>query len=346
MDEKDRLLLIHLRKGIPLEREPFAVLGTKIGLDHAEALVRIHHLIKEGALTGIKAIFNPHAFCYQSVWAAMRFEPSEIISNIEIILQHPGVIYACERDHEFNFWFFLAAPAEHDLELHVRCLEKVSGARAALFLPVRKVFKGADYLHSLDAGTFPAMGEHYEKRQEKHLPDMTSQEVEWIRHLQQPFFITDKPYETIAREMNLSPDKIAGELKSLAQKGFLHRIGSGIRPRASEPHTKTLVVWQIPEEKIIQIGPEITEFREVLYADRRPLYPEFPYSLYTIIRAASATELEVVARRIQDRIGKWPHRVLTTVIEFKKSEIKYFPKELDIWWEQSRSLVDNALKIK
>ena len=108
------------------------------------------------------------------------------------------------------------------------------------------------------------------------------------------------------------------------------------------PETRTLVVWQIPEEKLERSGPEIAAFREVLYADRRPVYPEFPYSFYTMIRAETPEELELIARRMQDRIGKWPHRVMVTARELKKERMKYFPKELDVWWRQSRHITETA----
>ena len=102
------------------------------------------------------------------------------------------------------------------------------------------------------------------------------------------------------------------------------------------------MVWQIPEEKLERSGPEIAAFREVLYADRRPTFPEFPHSLYTMIRAGTSAELEVVARRIQDRIGKWPYRGLVTIRELKKEPMKYFPKEMDMWWLASRHVAETA----
>ena len=123
---------------------------------------------------------------------------------------------------------------------------------------------------------------------------------------------------------------------------MIPRIGSFLKPVAPPLETRTLVVWQIPEEQLERIGPEIAEFREVLYADRRPAYTEFPYSLYTMIRAETAAELEVVTRRMQDRIGKWPHRVLATTRELKKVEMRYFPKDLDVWWQGSRHVAETA----
>ena len=102
------------------------------------------------------------------------------------------------------------------------------------------------------------------------------------------------------------------------------------------------MVWQIPGEKLDRIGPEIATFSDVLYADRRPAFAEFPYSLYTMIRGDTPAEIELLTRRMQDRIGKWPCRALATVREFKKERMRYFPKELDAWWRESRHVVETA----
>ena len=342
MDEKDRLLLTYLHNGLPLTPRPFEVWAAKTGTDCADLLVRIQRLKKEGNLGGIRAVLDPRAFHYQSAWVAMQFDPSELESRAEVLWQHPGVIYGCEREHGFNVWFFMAAPADHDLELHARCLEKLAGARLTLFLPVRKVFKGTDLLSALHAEVFPTINERFEKRQKVRTSDLTAEEIGVIRELQEPFPLTDEPYQKIAADLGITEAQVLERMKSLAKKGCLKRIGSFLKTPAIPLEAKTLVVWQIPEEKLERIGPEIAEFREVLYADRRPAYPEFPYSLYTMIRAETAMELEVVTRRMQDRIGKWPHRVLVTTRELKKEGMKYFPKELDVWWQESRHVAETA----
>jgi DNA-binding Lrp family transcriptional regulator len=342
MDEKDRLLLTHLQKGLPLTLRPFDVWSAKIGIDSAELLVRIQRLKKEGTVGEIKAILDPRAFHYQSAWVAVQCGPEGFESHTEVFWRHPGVIYGCERGHEFNLWFFIAAPAGHDLELHVRCLEKLAGARRTLFLPVRRVFKGNDLLSSLDAETFPAMNERFEKRQTVRSSDLTAEEIGTIRKLQEPFPLTDEPYRKIAADLGITEAQALERIKSLAKRGCLKRIGSFLKPAAVLPGARTLVVWQIPEEKLERIGPEIAEFGEVLYADRRPAFPEFPYSLYTMILAGTPAELEVLTRRMQDRIGKWPYRVLVTARELKKERMKYFPEELDVWWRESRHVAETA----
>jgi DNA-binding Lrp family transcriptional regulator len=325
-----------------LTPRPFAAWSAKIGIDSAEFLVRIQRLKKEGALGGIKAILDPRAFHYQSAWVAAQFSPEELKSCAEVFGQHSGVVYGCEREHEFNFWFFIAVPAGHDLELHVRCLEKLAGAQRTLFLPVRGVFKGTDLLSSLDAEIFPAMSERFEKRQSAGSLDLTQEEIGMIRQLQEPFPLTDEPYQKIAADLRITEAEALERIVSLAGKGCLKRIGSFLRSGTAAPAARMLVVWQIPEEKLERIGPAIAGFREVLYSDCRPSYPEFPYSLYTMIRAENVAELEGVIRRMQEQIGKWPYRALETVRELKKERMKYFPKELDAWWRENRHVAETA----
>jgi len=362
MDEKDRLLLTYLQNGLPLTSRPFDVWSSKIGADNAELLVRIQRLKKEGTFGGIKAILDPRGLHYQSAWVAVRIgqerlapaeavlkdrplvriDPGELGPRTEVFWDHPGVIYGCERDNEFNVWFFIAVPADHDLELHVRCLEKLAGASRGLFLPVEGVFKGTDLLNALDPETFPVMSERFEGNRAKDLPDLTVEEIRMIRQLQEPFPLTDEPYRKIASDLGITEVQALERMKSLVKKGCLKKIGSFLKPAGALLSAKALVVWQIPEEKLERIGPAIAEFGDVLYADRRPAFAEFPYSLYSMIRAGTPAELEVSIRRMQDRIGKWPCRTLATIREFKKKRMQYFPKDLDVWWRMSRHVVETA----
>ncbi len=342
MDEKDRLLLTYLQSGLPLTPRPFDVWSAKIGVDAAEILVRIQRLKKERAFDGISGILDSRSLHYQSAWVAMQFRAEDPSVHCEALWQHPGVIYGCERDHEFNVWFFITAPAGHDLELHVRCLGKIAGAQRTLFLPVQKVFKGTDFLNALDAETFPAVNERFEKQQAEESQNWTTEEIGMIRRLQEPFPLTDEPYGKIAADLGVTEAQALERIKSLMKRGSLKRIGSFLKSVTLAKGVRTLAVWQIPEEKLERIGSEIAGSREVLYADQRPAFPEFPYSLYTMIRAGTLAELEVLTRHMQDHIGKWPCRVLGTTREFKKEKMRYFPKELEGWWRESRHGVETA----
>jgi len=197
-------------------------------------------------------------------------------------------------------------------------------------------------LSFLDAEAFPAMSECFEKRQVAEFSDLTIEEIEMIRQLQEPFPLTDEPYRKIAADLGITEAQALERIKSLVQKGCLKRIGSFPKPSGVVSAAKTLVAWQIPEEKLERIGSEIAKIAEVLCADGRPAFAELPYSLYTMVRAGTSAEIEGLVRRIQEHIGKWPHRVLVTTRELNKKKMNYFPKELDAWWHESRHGVETA----
>lgn len=303
--------------------------------------MRIQRMKKEGALTGIQPVWDPRKFRYQSAWVAMRFDPSNLISKTGSFAGHPGVVYACERNHAFNLWFFIAVPEAHDLEVHVRCLEKMSGAEQTLLFPLREVYKGTDLLHTLDERTFRPAGEHFDKGKAGRVLELTPEETEVVRGIRN-FPMTDEPYGKIAADLGFTESQVLDTLKALMQKGFLRRIGS-LTPPASEPsQEKILVAWQVPEEKIDQAGREAASFGEVLYADHRTAFPEFPFSLYTVVGSGGTAEAEGTLRHIEERIGKWARITLRTVQEFKKERPHYFSKELDRWWNEHHTVAETA----
>lgn len=349
MDEKDRLLLTFLHQGLPLVSQPFRVFAASAGLDPAEVLVRIQRLKKEGVLSGISGAWNPRAFHYQSAWVAMRFEPEVYADRAEIVHRHPGVVYSCERAHELNFWFFVAVPVEYDLETHVRGLERFAAPLKSFFLPVRRVLKGADLLSAMDSGTFLEMNEHYEKRKSVCSSGLAAEEVELIRVLQGPFPMTDEPFQSIARQMNIPESRVLEIANGLVKKGCLRRIGSSVRPApalergfAAGSKNKTLLIWHVPEEKQERVREVIAGFPEVLYSDWRPAYPGFPYSLYMMVQAASHAAIDGIVRRVEEQIGQWPWDMLLTKRDLKKSPMRYFPKELEAWQQQNRSMAETA----
>ncbi|MFH0985586.1 MAG: hypothetical protein V1882_08630 [Candidatus Omnitrophota bacterium] len=342
MDEKDRLLLTLLQNGLSLTSRPFDALSAKTGVGGAEILLRIQRLKREGAFRDIKAILDPRAFRYQGAWVAARTRHEDFARYSEVFGKHPGVLYGCERDSDFNFWFFIAVPAEHDLELHVRCLEKIAGVERGLFLPSKKVFKSRDPWNSLDAGIFSVAWEHSLRRQTEKTSALSAEAIAMIRRLQEPFPFTDEPYQKIALDLGITETEVLGQLDSLQEKGYLKRIGIFQKQAAIPSSEKILVVWQIPEEKIEQVGTEIAGFKEISCVDQRLVLEEFPYSLYATVQIGMTAELEVLIKSIQDRIGKWPYRVLATDREFSREGIRYFPKDMDAWWHQNRRVIETA----
>ncbi len=343
MDEKDRLLLANLHYGLPLVLHPFDAWAKKIKTDKADILIRLARFRQQTILSEIRAIFSEASIRHKSAWAAFKI-PEKTISSEEFsdsLTKHPGIIYACERDLDWNVWIFLSVPAEQDLEWHAKYLAKILNAEKMVFFPIREVYKGKDPLTKVEKKSF--FDETYpgdEKRIVNAASDLTIQEIEVLRALQDPLPLDDKPFQRIANLAGTTEEAVLTCIKALIQKGYVKKIGVIFKEAEAAEAKTVLVVWKIPEEKLAKVRDFFAGVSGLVYADRRPDYPEFPFGFWTLIRSETAEELELTIRKLQDMFGKWQHKVLATKREFKKSSIRYFDEGLDVWWRESKRLAE------
>ena len=93
-----------------------------------------------------------------------------------------------------------------------------------------------------------------------------------------------------------------------------------------------MVVWEVPQEQVDAAGEQMAQFRQVSHCYRRPVYPHWPYPLFTMIHAPTHSACMDVVKKIEERVGQFPHKSLFSTKEYKKTRVKYFTPELDEWW--------------
>lgn len=337
MDDIDRQLLTLLQKEIPVQTRPYEAIGKKIGIDGAETLLRISRLKDEKIIRQQSAIFDTKSLGYKSTLVAMKFSEDKIDAGAAIINEHPGVSHNYKRNHDFNLWFTVAVPPTDKLEEHVQRLHDLSGAEKTLILPTLKLFKiGVKLdLTGKEAKEEKADEIYDETRRRKVAPDLTPEEVNAIRVLQEDLPLMDEPYKKLAEEIGISESKLFEVIHSLIKRGYLRRIAAILHHRRAGFAANAMAVWQIPEEKQDEVGAKMALFREVSHCYKRPVYPEFPYALYTMLHAPKISDCEEIAQRIEEKVGKWPRINLLSTKEYKKIRLKYFNKELDEWWQRT-----------
>jgi DNA-binding Lrp family transcriptional regulator len=72
LDETDRRLVIATQAGLPLVREPYAEIASRLGLTATDVMARVRRLLECGAVRRIGAVPNHYALGYRangmSVW--------------------------------------------------------------------------------------------------------------------------------------------------------------------------------------------------------------------------------------------------------------------------------------
>jgi DNA-binding Lrp family transcriptional regulator len=90
-------------------------------------------------------------------------------------------------------------------------------------------------------------------------------------------------------------------------------------------------VWAVPEARIEEIGTAIATFRAVSHCYQRPTYPDWPYSLFSMVHARSREECLALLDAIAAATGVAERAALWTVREFKKVRLRYFTPDYDAW---------------
>jgi DNA-binding Lrp family transcriptional regulator len=91
-------------------------------------------------------------------------------------------------------------------------------------------------------------------------------------------------------------------------------------------------VWQVPEDKILEIGGRMASFRGISHCYQRPTYADWPYSVFTMAHGRSKEECDAILDAIADDIeGIEGRSTLYSSTEFKKIRLLYFLDDFKDW---------------
>ena len=340
-DEIDKALLTEIQKQFPVEHRPFQSLGQRLGITEQACLERIGRLKTTKVIRQLSAIFDTRALGYQSTLAAMRVDPSHVDEAAEVVNQHPGVSHNYKRNDPFNIWFTVAVPPQESLEQVVKILHTLAKAEETIILPTLRLYKiGVKLdLTGQEAPLENAEDIYDEKRRNAQKPPLTPQDIRFIRVMQEDLPLMELPYAVWAEQAESTEEELFAWAKRMEHLGYMRRFAAILHHRNAGFKANAMVVWQVPQEQVDAAGEQMALFREVSHCYRRPVYPSWPYPLFTMIHAETHSACMDIVKRIEEKAGQFPHKNLFSTKEYKKIRVKYFTPELDEWWKNIGSKV-------
>jgi DNA-binding Lrp family transcriptional regulator len=85
-----------------------------------------------------------------------------------------------------------------------------------------------------------------------------------------------------------------------------------------------MIVWNVPEPRIEEVGEILGAFPQVSHCYRRPVYPDWKYNVFSMVHARSLEAAEKMAVEMSGQIGVSDYKILLSSREFKKERVKYF----------------------
>ena len=147
---------------------------------------------------------------------------------------------------------------------------------------------------------------------------------EYIRQLQKDIKIIREPFKTITDDLGINLEELFNKVKEYQNIGIMRRFAAILRHRQAGFTANGMIVWNVPEEKIDQIGLKIASFPQVSHCYRRPIYPDWEFNLFSMIHARTIDAAEKIAKEISAIIKIDRYRILFSSREFKKERVKYF----------------------
>ena len=147
-----------------------------------------------------------------------------------------------------------------------------------------------------------------------------------LEAIQQGLPLTARPYAAIAAQLGMREGEVIERLERLRRQGLIKRLGVVLRHRPLGYSANAMIVLDVPDRLVAQIGGHISRFSFVSLCYRRPRCGEqWPYNLYCMIHGKSRGRVLQQLEQLSEScgLGTFPREVLFSRRCFKQRGALY-----------------------
>ncbi|MDE0040255.1 MAG: hypothetical protein OXU77_22235 [Gammaproteobacteria bacterium] len=279
LDWFDRQLLDACRRDFPICERPFAEIGRRLNGRAGDVLRRFEELERRGVVNRIGPVLAPE-FAGASTLLAMAVPRTRLRSTREALIRYPGVNDICEREHEFNFWFALAAPTAGELYDTVTDIRRRTGVEV-LDLRLERVYCGDVGFPSRRRTAFGICGGATETSTACGRTAPDAADTRLLTAIREGLPVTGRPYAVVGKRLGISEAQVIERLKDLLSQGLIARMGVVLRDDSPGSGADALVVFHVARHTVDRVGERLAEASWINRCHRCiPRAPIWPYNLY------------------------------------------------------------------
>jgi len=298
-------LLNDWQRGFPLVPQPYAELATHLGTDEATVLEHLAGLKERGHVSRVGAVFRPHVLGWSTL-AAVACPPERLEEVARAIDAFPEVNHNYEREHAYNLWFVAAAPSRERVAEVLAEIHRRSGLKP-LDLPML-----ADYHIDLGfelGGKQPRRGPHQDAAGSPvdvaALRDrLESADYAVAAALENGLELTSRPYAKLAARCGMGEAAFIARLERLLRLSVIRRFGVVVRHQELGYTANAMVVWDIPDTRVAEVGRQLAAQPGVTLCYQRPRrLPDWPYNLFSMVHGRDRDAVLDQVERIRQALG-------------------------------------------
>ena len=154
-----------------------------------------------------------------------------------------------------------------------------------------------------------------------------------IRAMQGPMVVRSDAYAPAAEKLGIPVERLLVHLGGMVERRLLRRVAAILFHRRAGFSANGMGVWRVPEDRITELGPRMAAVRGVSHCYRRPTYPDWPYSVFTMAHGRSKEECDAVLDGVAGvcSLDGEDRATLYSSTEYKKVRLHYFTPDYAAW---------------
>ncbi len=159
-------------------------------------------------------------------------------------------------------------------------------------------------------------------------PQVDEADRRLLAAIQHGLSLTPRPYAEIAAALGISETEVVARLTWLKEADVIRRFGVVVRHHELGYSANAMVVWDVPDEQVTELGRCLADFDFITLCYRRPRrLPQWRYNLYCMIHGKSREQTLAQLEWMINHCGlqALPHEVLFSRRRFKQRGAVYLP---------------------
>ena len=323
MEDLTEKLLNDFQRNFPLNPMPFKQIAIALNTSTEVVIEKLKELQARGAVSRVGPVFSPNTVGVSTL-AAMAVPGNQLEQVAEQVNTYQQVNHNYEREHTFNLWFVATAENQDSLQHTLDSIEKQTGYKV-LSLPLLKEYH-IDLGFRMDLNDRKDI-DKVEASCSNSIPEVLTAEAQLasaedlIEIIQSGLPLVARPYQEIAERLGWSEQLVIEKLKTMVEGGIIKRLGVVVRHHELGYRSNAMVVWNVADDQVDQIGQQLGMQDCVTLCYQRPrMLPEWPYNLFCMVHGRNREEvLECIETMTAGlSLGNTPHTVLFSGRRFKQ----------------------------
>jgi len=120
--------------------------------------------------------------------------------------------------------------------------------------------------------------------------------------------LVSRPYHQLAEQLGLEAEEVMHRMQRMLDHSVIRRIAAVPNHYALGYTSNGMSVWDVPDEKIEQLGVRIGALEFVSHCYHRPRHlPHWPYNLFAMVHGHDRSATEQKVRQIAELLGPDDH---------------------------------------